>query len=681
MGNSIYESVVARLSVLAPLLSRTQVDIGLARIGTDPFHVTAVQMAQALNRFILPRIQEVTHANANLDASNVAQLITDPERRLIKISPNLSIITGVQYAGAGGFKDLLDRIVPQISDFDRNDLALREVVVAGRSLVVTSGLQRDDHGNPKRIVSHISDQTLRQKLWSEVSRIHDQLETEVARRTAELRESQESLQRKEEHIRTIVENLPVVIYEKLADGSVSFISHNVDSLWGYKPGEFRGDSGFLNSCIHPEDRASLKMEGASEYRFFSRARNSYIWIQDISRSVMESGGVGRRFCGVMADITRQKELQEQVFHSQKMETLGTIAAGFAHDFLNQLTGITANVEMLATKSGGAPQYRDEIDDALKAARRCSELVRSMLTFGSSPSASAVFCSASHVIEECLGLLRYTLPREIHVKVIKNPETWQVRIEERQMVQVLMNLVLNGRDAMPDGGTLMVETDNYVIDAKYCSRVREAKPGRYVLLSVGDTGTGISDDILPRIFEPFFSTKEKGIFYGMGLVSVAGIVKAHNGWIEVVSHPGDGSNFRVFLPRYVEAPASAPNLKREEYAVLVVDESESVRRTSARMLEESGCRAILAEDAAEGLRLFQENSSKIGMVILDLSGSGRTALQLFQEMRRISSDLRILLTAGHTTGEALSNLQAQGARVLSKPYTASEFQSVLREMLQ
>ncbi|HSP05724.1 MAG TPA: PAS domain-containing protein, partial [Acidobacteriota bacterium] len=259
MGNAIYESVVARLSLLVPMLSRTQVDIGLSRVGADPFHVTAVQMAQALNRYILPRIQEITQKAPSLDASNVAQLVTDPHRKVIRISPNLSLITGVQYSEAVRFKELVEVIVPSASDFERSDLVLREVVIDGRTLVVTSALERDDQGEPQRVVSHISDQTLRQKLWSEVSRIHDELETQVARRTAELQASEASLRHREEHIRAIIENLPVVVYDRMPDGRVSYISPNLTSLWGYRPEEFQEDPDFWTSRIHPEDRATFRV--------------------------------------------------------------------------------------------------------------------------------------------------------------------------------------------------------------------------------------------------------------------------------------------------------------------------------------------------------------------------------------------------------------------------------------
>lgn len=682
MGNAIYESVVARLSLLVPMLSRTQVDIGLSRVGTDPFHVTAVQMAQALNRHILPRIQEITQKAASLDVSNVAQLVTDPNRNVIRISPNLSLITGVQYSEATKFKDLVERIVPVASDFDRNDLALREVAIDGRTLVVTSSLERDDEGRPARLVSHISDQTLRQKLWSEVSRIHDELEAQVARRTAELQASEAALRRKEEHIRAIIESLPVVVYDRLPDGRVSYISPNLASLWGYRPEEFQEDADFWTTRVHPEDRTDFRIRAdrstSQEYRFFSRRRNDYVWVQDVSRGERDASGKIQRYCGIMADITQQKELQEQVFQSQKMETMGTLAAGFAHDFINQLTGVMANVELIAKKTGPDSPYSAELRDALTAARSCSELVRSMLTFGRGMQGAQTACEPNRIVDDCVNLLRHTLSHSIQIKVITNPEVWKVRADETQMLQMLMNLSLNARDAMADGGTLMIETDNYTIDTDYCSRVMDARPGRFVLISVGDTGSGIDQEVLPRIFEPFFSTKSAGNNFGMGLVSAAGIVKSHRGWIEVLTHPGEGSNFRVFLPR-LEDYSEAPEPSGRE-TILVFDDAESIRRMSRKVLEEAGFHVLLAEDVTEALRMLQLHRERIRALVLDFSSSGKAAIELLKEIRREGARMHVLMTSGYATADSAAELTSHGARLLAKPFTATELVDAVRKML-
>ncbi|HSP07386.1 MAG TPA: ATP-binding protein, partial [Acidobacteriota bacterium] len=549
---------------------------------------------------------------------------------------------------------------------------------------VTSALERDDQGEPQRVVSHISDQTLRQKLWSEVSRIHDELETQVARRTAELQASEASLRHREEHIRAIIENLPVVVYDRMPDGRVSYISPNLTSLWGYRPEEFQEDPDFWTSRIHPEDRATFRVRpdfsASQEYRFFSRRKNDYVWVQDVTRAEHEAGGRVQRYIGIMADITNQRELQEQVFHSQKMETLGALAAGFAHDFINQLTGVMSNVELIAKKSGPDSPYEAEIRDALVAARICSELVRSMITFGRGLQGALTVCQPNQIVEECVGLLRHSLSREIQIKLITNPDVWTVRADETQILQVLMNLALNARDAMPEGGTLMIETNNHTIDAEYCSRMMDARPGRYVVISVGDTGSGIDQEVLPRIFEPFFSTKETGRNFGMGLVSASGIVKAHRGWIEVLTQPGEGSNFRVFLPRIEEGSAHADQLEPSgRQMVLVVDDAESIRRMSRKVLEEAGFHVLLAEDVTEALRLLDHFGKRIRGVVLDFSSSARTARELFEEIHHEDANMHVLLTAGYSSADTAA-LTARGASLLPKPFTATELVDAVKKML-
>lgn len=676
MGNAIYESVVARLSLLAPMLSRTQVDIGLSRVGADAFHVTALQMVQALTRHILPRIQEITQKAASLDTFNVAQLVTDSGRNVIAISKNFSLITGAQYSAAGGFRELVGRIVPIVVEFDHNDLAIREVLINGRTLMVTSSLERDEDGNVARIITHVSDQTLRQKLWSEVSRIHDELEAQVARRTAELQISREALSRREEHIRAILENLPVVVYDRLPDGRVSYFSPNLTSLWGYRPDEFLDDPEFWTSLVHPDDRDEFRRRSGSsdprEYRFISRVTNNYIWILDVASIKKDTTGARQRFCGIMADITQQKELQAQVFFSQKMEAMGALAAGFANDFLNHLTGITTNMELIGRKAG--VEVEGESRDVLRAAANCSELVRSILTFGRSLQEGLKVCQPNRIVDECVNLLRGALSQQVQVKVIMNPEVWNIRADEAQILQVLVNLTLNARDAMPEGGTLMIETDNHAIDDGYCLRNPDARPGRCVMISVGDTGTGIEPEVLPRIFEPFFTTKAPGLNFGMGLVSTAGIVKAHHGWIEVLTHPGAGSNFRVFLPRFEDT--GLDNFAEDRPAVLVAGDSESIRKMSRKVLEQAGFHVLLAEDAAEVSKLFQQYRRRIEAVLLDFSHSAKTAIQLCREIRGLDAEVRILLTTGYATD--LLPAQEQGARLLSKPFSATELVDSIRK---
>jgi hypothetical protein len=266
-----------------------------------------------------------------------------------------------------------------------------------------------------------------------------------------------------------------------------------------------------------------------------------------------------------------------------------------------------------------------------------------------------------------------------VKVITNPEIWLVRADGTHLLQVLMNLSLNARDAMPEGGTLMIETENHAIDSEYGSRVAEARPGRFVMISVGDTGVGIPEEVLARIFEPFFTTKDSPHSFGMGLAAANGIVKAHRGWIEVLTHPGAGSNFRVFLPRYQDTP-EAQSGDQDRPVLLVVDDSENIRRMSRKVLEESGFCVLLAEDAQEAMRLFALNRGGIQGLVLDLSGSLKSAMSLVQQVRELAPSVPVLITVGYAPGDPLPDLKTLGARLLSKPFSASELVAAVQNLL-
>ncbi|PWT92443.1 MAG: hypothetical protein C5B54_03515 [Acidobacteria bacterium] len=801
MGNSLYESIVAKLNVLAPMLGRTQVDIGLLRVGTDPFHVTAVQMAQALNDYILPRIQQIVQKTEAIDLLNVAHIISDVNRSVIEVSRNLPSLTGIQYSISQRDLDLIaEQLVPSLSEFDRNDLALREVTVRGRTLLVTSSLERNDRNEPLRVISHVTDQTLRQKLLSEVSKIHDQLEAEVERRTSQLQASEEKYRRgieaaadtilifnerfeiesandaaikllgydreellglpfvalvsptqiertlktlgkllaeelvdigvevmhkstrpipvdiraaglgqhryqaiirdvtdrklaeaairqKEEHIRSILENLPVVAYDRFGNGSFYYISPNVESLWGYRPEEFVVQREFYKSCLHPDDRTECSEplpDGRQEYRLFSRKTKDYIWINDHSRAETDASGVVLRYRGVMVDVTQQKELQAQLFQSQKMETIGNLAAGIAHDFNNQLTGILANLELTLSQLSPESGMTESLKDAFHAAEHCSVMSRSILTFGKSIHGNFKPVNLNDVVEESVRLLTHSIPTSIHIKVIANPDLWFARADITKIQQVLMNLAVNARDAMPNGGTLMIETDNQIIDEHYSKRVMSAKPGRYIMLSVGDTGTGIDEKIMPRIFEPFFTTKE-GRNSGLGLATVYGIVQAHEGWVEVISHMGEGSNFRVFLPITTERPTShervtvhAPSGKE---TILVVDDEEAVRKVVLRVLQQSGYQSLFALDGEEAVRVYQQNRDQIQAILLDWTMPRMSGDEVIVEIRKFNPAAKIILSSGYLMEDQIKHLQSQNVLLLPKPYTASQLLQSIRQSLR
>jgi len=440
--------------------------------------------------------------------------------------------------------------------------------------------------------------------------------------------------------------------------------------------------------VHPDDRLALrdgteKPSTPLEYRFFSRRKKDYIWLNEYVRQELDASGINR-LRGVLVDVTEQKDLQTQLFQSQKMETIGTLAAGIAHDFNNQLTGILANLEFLNAQLMDHPEFADELNDAIVAAKHCSEMTRSILTFGRGLRGHLHSTNLNRVVDETVRLLTHTFPASIQIKVITNPDLWQVRADETQIQQVLMNLAVNARDSMPQGGILMIETENCVVDQEYCKRNVDAVPGRYVMISIGDTGPGIDEKILPRIFEPFFTTKEVGKGSGLGLATTYGIVTAHRGWIEVLTQPGEGTNFRVLLPMTEEATPLRDVARLERSSghevILVVDDEEVVRKTVKRLLQHAGYRVILAVDGEEALSLFKQNSARIDLVLLDWTMPRKLGDEVLDEIRSMNARIPVILSSGYMIDEHVGDLVSRGVRFLPKPYTATQLYKAVRESL-
>jgi two-component system cell cycle sensor histidine kinase/response regulator CckA len=298
-------------------------------------------------------------------------------------------------------------------------------------------------------------------------------------------------------------------------------------------------------------------------------------------------------------------------------------------------------------------------------------------------------AAGAAVAETVRLLQRVLPATIGVEVRCQADAWPVLADSTQLHQVLMNLAVNSRDAMPDGGTLTMAVANRVLDADYCAGRVDARPGRFVAMSVTDTGSGMTPEVAARIFEPFFTTKEVGQGTGLGLAVVFGIVQAHRGWIAVDSAAGRGSTFEVYLPAApaLLAPAAeavradAPAEAEGGCCVLVVDDEDLVRTLAGSVLERAGFQVLTAADGEEALAVYRARASEIDLVLLDFTMPKMTGLQVLRQLRRIDPDVRVVVSSGHTVYTDGERLQAAGARAfLAKPYAPDELIRRLRAVL-
>jgi PAS domain S-box-containing protein len=399
------------------------------------------------------------------------------------------------------------------------------------------------------------------------------------------------------------------------------------------------------------------------------------------------------------DVTDQKRLEEQLRQAQKMETLGTLVGGIAHDFNNQLTAILGNLELgrrlwsQRAKGGAEDEANAALRDAELAARRCADMTRSLLTFSRHHVTETRPVDLNAVVQDSCRLLRRVLPGTIRLDVLPGEEVWPASADSTQIHQVLMNLVVNARDAMGGAGIVKVMTGNRTFTAEDCLRNVEARPGRFVELTVRDTGPGIAPGILGRIFEPFFTTKPVGQGTGLGLAMVFGIVKAHRGWVTVESEPGHGATFRVYLPAADEAARgerdhcadgelAGERAGAKEHLILVVDDEEYIRRLAQTVLERAGFRVVAARDGHEALALYRQRSAEIAAIVLDLTMPGMTGLQVLQATLQINPGVRVIFSSGYAAEGDREQLLAVGARAfVPKPYRLDELSRAVREVLE
>jgi PAS domain S-box-containing protein len=372
---------------------------------------------------------------------------------------------------------------------------------------------------------------------------------------------------------------------------------------------------------------------------------------------------------VTRDVTQERALEEQLRQSQKMETLGTLAGGVAHDFNNQLTAILGNARLALDSAPRDPELRATLLELERAAEHCAQLTRGLLTFARRAPARQQAVDATRAVAEVVALLRPTLPQSIAIRVETDPGLFPGLGDPTQIQQILLNLCVNARDAIGEAGEITIEARNRRLGAEDCAGRPSARPGRFLALSVRDDGAGMDARTLARIFDPFFTTKPLGSGTGLGLAIVYGLVRANQGWIEVESEPGRGSLFRVWLPAAdsLEAPAAAPSEPVRRRAgserILLAEDEPLVRRVARAALEREGYSVLEACDGLEAVACLRERGERVDLAVLDLSMPRMGGLEALAELRRLAPGLPVILTSGHFSDAAPS----PDADFLPKPY--------------
>ncbi|MCD9185061.1 MAG: PAS domain S-box protein [Pyrinomonadaceae bacterium] len=387
------------------------------------------------------------------------------------------------------------------------------------------------------------------------------------------------------------------------------------------------------------------------------------------------------------DITERKQIEQQLLRAQRMESIGTLAGGIAHDLNNILSPILMSVEMLQLGEHDEETHR-WLSIARENAERGADLIRQVLTFARGMEGERISVQIKHIVKDSIKVLQETLPKSITVKYEIDPELHIVSADPTQIHQVLMNLCINARDAMPNGGTMTVKARNINLDENYARMNIEAKEGEYVLLSVSDTGTGMSADIQKRIFDPFFTTKELGKGTGLGLATAMTIVKSHGGFINVYSELGKGTQFTVYLPT-VESERSAKTVSKAQSLprgngemVLVVDDEENILEITRVTLEKFGYKVVTAVDGTDAIAVYAQRGNEIALVLTDLAMPYMDGMAMTRALRKINPNLKVIATSGLTTNEQTAEMQALNINAfLPKPYTGETLLVTMAEILK
>ncbi len=406
------------------------------------------------------------------------------------------------------------------------------------------------------------------------------------------------------------------------------------------------------------------------------------------RSVMlDETGRPKSILTVDTDITEKKQLESQFLRAQRLESLGTLASGIAHDLNNVLTPILGIVQLLPMKVPNLdPRTQNLLEILDDSAHRGADLVKQILSFTRGTEGKLISIQVSHLLVEIQKVIRQTFPKDIDLEMDLPQDSWLISADGTLLHQVFMNLCVNARDAMPNGGTLSIRVENLTLDANYARMNLDAEPGPYVVLTIADTGMGISQEIIDRIFDPFFTTKDVGKGTGLGLSTVMGIVKSHHGFLNVYSEVGKGTRFKVYFPATdVEVPDEMckSDLQRGQgELILVVDDEVAVQQVTQATLEAHGYRAMRASDGIEAIALYAEHKYEISVVLLDMMMPSLDSVTTIRTLHKLNPEVQIIAMSGLGTNESVTKTMKEGVKAfLAKPFTAPELLTLLFDRCQ
>jgi PAS domain S-box-containing protein len=496
----------------------------------------------------------------------------------------------------------------------------------------------------------------------------------------------------------VLNSVPDVLFSMSRDGSqVHYISPAAAQVFGYGAEEVLADTAVWYRRVSPEDEASVRASleqavatGKSqtvEYRFRHRDE-SVRGIQTTFVPVSDGSGVVSRVDGISRDVTQQRRLEEQFRQAQKMEAVGQLAGGVAHDFNNLLTVITSYGDLLLSDLEATDPRRKDVEEIRKAALGAAGLTRQLLAFSRQQVLEPRVLELNAIVSGAEKMLQRLIGEDIGLVTVLAPDLGAMKADPGQLEQVIMNLAVNARDAMPEGGKLTLETANMELDATYTAEHTPVGPGAYVVLSVSDTGVGMDEQTKRRIFEPFFTTKEQGKGTGLGLATVYGIVKQSGGFIWVYSELGHGTTFKIYLPRVDEQAEVAhrgtamPQSVHGNETVLLAEDAGPLRAVVSHILRRNGYTVLEGPDGKSALDKAAEHDGPIHLLITDVIMPEMSGRQLAERLRERRPELKVLFVSGYTDDAIVRHgILEPGISFLQKPFSPDTLARKVREILE
>jgi PAS domain S-box-containing protein len=516
---------------------------------------------------------------------------------------------------------------------------------------------------------------------------------EIAEDMTELESTREELRRERATLEALIQGSPAFVAGIDPRGRVRVMNRTMLDALGYEEHEVTGCD--FVSCFVPEPDRDAVAAVFEDVRSRNRPalNESRVVASDGREFTVEWRGIPSTGGGNSPDIlylmginvTETRRLESQLMRAQKLEAVGTLAGGIAHDFNNLLQAISGYTELLLLRKEEGWPGDHELREIRRATRSASELTERLLTFSRKAKRDMGPLNLNQQVRGILRILQRTIPRMVAIELDLEEPVDAVNADPTQVEQILMNLALNARDAMPDGGVLRMETRGLQLDRAFCERHVGADPGRYVRVRVSDTGHGIEPEVLEHIFEPFFTTKEPGRGSGLGLAMVYGIMKNHRGFISCRSEPERGTAFDLFFPvvreqAFPEENPASERLPGGDERILLVDDDRNVRELGEEILKKFGYEVLVAENGEQALALYESWAGRIDMVILDLIMPGMGGLKCIKNILEIDPHAKVLVSSGYARAREESVLSGLSCGFIRKPYDIGSMLHTIRGVL-